>query len=122
MKKAFRFRVILDTQEDVVREIEISEEDSFENLHKALLESFGFENTEMASFYMSNDDWEKVEEITLMDMGKPEGQEEVEDALPTPMMSNSFLYEYMNGPATKVIYVFDFLLMWCFYIELIEEF
>ena len=122
MKKAFRFRVILDTEEDVVRELEIFEEDSFESLHKILLASFGFSATEMASFYMSNNEWEKGEEITLMNIGSIDEMEEEAGILSAPMMSNCYLYEYMNGPESKMIYVFDFLLMWCFYIELIEEF
>ncbi|NQY67548.1 MAG: hypothetical protein HRT72_07485 [Flavobacteriales bacterium] len=121
MKKAYRYQVILDTEKDVVRELEIYSEDTFENLHKALLESFNFQNTEMASFYMSSNDWDKGEEITLMSMASADGIDEQAGIIPAPMMADTSLSLYMEGTGTKMIYVFDFLLMWCFYIELIEE-
>lgn len=53
----FKFRVIINTEEDVFRDIEIATDDSFESLHKAILSAFNFEEGEMASFYMSDDTW-----------------------------------------------------------------
>lgn len=52
----YRFRVILDndTDEDVFRDLEIRETDTLEDLHNVITQSFGFDGTEMASFYISN--------------------------------------------------------------------
>jgi hypothetical protein len=65
----FKFRVIVDTEKDVFRDIEIETDATFEAFHKAVLDAFDFEEGEMASFYMSNESWEKGLEIALMDVG-----------------------------------------------------
>lgn len=104
----FKFRVIIDTENDVFRDIEIETDATFEELHRAILDGFDFEEGEMASFYMSNESWEKGLEIPLMDMG---------DAM---SMSNTKLSDMLSKPSEKVLYVYDFLRMWIFYVELVE--
>ena len=52
----YRFRVVLDTVEDVFRDIEILKTNSLEDLHNVITQSFGFDGTEMASFYVSDDE------------------------------------------------------------------
>ncbi|NJW55911.1 plasmid pRiA4b ORF-3 family protein, partial [Salinimicrobium oceani] len=51
----YRFRIILDAEEDVFRDIEIMADNTLEDLHNTILQSFGFDGTEMASFYISDD-------------------------------------------------------------------
>jgi hypothetical protein len=104
----FKFRVIVDTENDVFRDIEIETDATFEELHRAILDGFDFEEGEMASFYMSNESWEKGLEIPLMDMG---------DAM---SMLNTKLSDMLSKPSEKVLYVYDFLRMWIFYVELVE--
>lgn len=105
----YKFRVIIDAEEDVFRDIEISTDDHFFSLHKAILDAFDFEDGEMASFYLSDDNWEKGLEISLMDMGS--------DNL---SMTGSILSDFVDKPSDKLLYVYDFLRMWCFYVELVE--
>ena len=69
----YKFRVIVDTEEDVFRDIEIDTSSTFEQLHQSILQAFDFPEGEMASFYMSNDTWDKGTEISLMDMGEMGG-------------------------------------------------
>jgi len=66
----YRFRVILDndTEEDIFRDFEIRESDTLEDLHNVITQCFGFDGTEMASFYLSDDEWNQGEEISLFDM------------------------------------------------------
>jgi hypothetical protein len=104
----FKFRVIVDTENDVFRDIEIETDATFEELHRAILDGFDFEEGEMASFYMSNESWEKGLEIPLMDMGE------------AMSMSNTKLSDMLSKPSEKVLYVYDFLRMWIFYVELVE--
>jgi hypothetical protein len=104
----FKFRVIVDTENDVFRDIEIETDATFEELHRSILDGFDFEEGEMASFYMSNESWEKGLEIPLMDMG---------DAM---SMLNTKLSDMLSKPSEKVLYVYDFLRMWIFYVELVE--
>ena len=69
----YRIRVILDVKEDVLRDIEIDETATLEDLHHAVTQSFGFLGNEMASFYSTNDDWEQGDEMPLesMDTSQP---------------------------------------------------
>jgi Plasmid pRiA4b ORF-3-like protein len=106
----FKFRVIVDTEADVFRDIEIETDATFEDFHRSILDSFDFEEGEMASFYMSNETWEKGLEIPLMDMES--------DARLS--MKSTKLSDMVNKPSDKVLYIYDFMRMWIFYVELIE--
>ncbi|MCF6295547.1 MAG: plasmid pRiA4b ORF-3 family protein [Flavobacteriaceae bacterium] len=110
----YRFRIILDndTEDDVFRDLEIRETDNLEDLHNIITQSFGFDGTEMASFYRSDDEWNQGEEISLFDMS--EGINSVS------LMSETILEDVINEANTKLIYVYDFLNMWTFYVELAE--
>jgi hypothetical protein len=106
----FKFRVIVDTEADVFRDIEIETDATFEELHRSILDAFDFEEGEMASFYMSNESWEKGLEIPLMEMGS--------DARLS--MKSTKLSDMLSKPSDKVLYVYDFMRMWIFYVELME--
>lgn len=106
----YKFRVIIDTEQDVFRDIEIETTATFEKLHVAILDAFDFESGEMASFYMSNESWEKGLEIPLMDMAG--------DAALS--MKSTTLSEMISKPSDKVLYIYDFMRMWIFYVELME--
>lgn len=108
----FKFRVIMDTEQDVFRDIEIETGSNFDELHRAVLDAFDFEQGEMASFYLSDDEWSKGLEISLMDMGGVD-----EDSL---SMSTTVLSDMVMKPGDKILYVYDFMRMWIFYIELME--
>lgn len=108
----YRFRVILDANEDVFRDIEIEADATFEDFHNAITQSFGFGGQEMASFYLSDDKWEEGEEIALFDMGDKPGD--------VMVMGETSLESLVSEDNTKLIYVYDFLNMWTFLVELAE--
>lgn len=110
----YRFRVILDndTEDDIFRDLEIRETDTLEDLHNAITQSFGFDGLEMASFYVSNDAWEQGEEISMFDMS--EGGNEVR------LMNETIINDVVHEAQTKLIYIYDFLNMWTFLVELAE--
>jgi len=112
--KTFVFRIVVDTEEDIFRDIELREDQNFEDLHDALIHAFGFEGDQMASFYMSNENWEKGEEISLMDVGLFEGEQS------SPSMKGTLISHKISEKNQKVLYVYDFLKMWIFYIEVIH--
>ena len=66
----YRFRIILDAQEDIFRDLEIEASASLEDFHYAIAQAFGFGGNEMASFYTTHDNWEQGEELPLLDMGE----------------------------------------------------
>lgn len=114
---AYKFRVLLDSEKDeeIFRDIIVSRTDNFESLYRAILDAFNFKNEEMASFYMSNEDWDKGHEITLMDMSFGE------DTNDTAIMSATTIEKEILEKDQKIILVHDFLKMWIFLIELQEE-
>lgn len=107
----YKLRFILDTKEDVIREIAINEGDSLEDLHNAIVNAFGFDGTEMASFYMTDDNWNEGAEIPLFDMS------ENGDAV---TMQHFVISDVIDKEKTKLIYVYDFFSMWSFFIELAD--
>lgn len=112
--KILKFRVILDAEEDIFRDIDIQNDCSFINLHECIQQSFGFSGQEMASFYRSDEFWEKGEELPLMNMGG------IEAGAPELSMKELVLKDHIKNVHERFLYVYDFLRMWCFYVELIE--
>jgi hypothetical protein len=111
----YNFRITLDYEKDVIREIEVRSDQSFFEFHKMIIEAFEFNGDQMCSFFMSNKDWDKGEEIMLFDMG-------FEDNTNTPrVMENTQLTEMIAKRDEKILYVYDFLRMWVFLIELTDE-
>jgi len=108
----YRFRVILDTKEDVFRDIELLEESTLEDFHNTIVNAFGFDGSEMASFYVSDEDWNQGEEILQYDLS--EGEESVR------LMNETTLDSIVSKSQTKLIYVYDFFNLWTFLIELAE--
>ena len=108
---AYKFRVILDVEEDVFRDIVVSESINLEELHFTIAKSFGFKGLEMASFYRTDNAWEQGEEIPLFDMS--------EDGS-APSMQNCLMSEIFKLKGDKLIYVYDFMAMWTFFVELSE--
>ncbi|MBJ7879356.1 IS1096 element passenger TnpR family protein [Gelidibacter salicanalis] len=110
----YRFRIILDndTDDDVFRDIEIRETDTLEDLHNSITQAFGFDGIEMASFYVSDDDWNQGEEISMFDTS--EGYDEIR------LMADTTINAVVDEMQTKLIYVYDFFSMWTFLVELAE--
>lgn len=106
----YKFRVILDAEDDVFRDIAILEDDTLEDLHNAIVNAFGFDGSEIASFYTCDEQWNQEDEISLFDTGDVLGEQKI--------MNDYQLSEILNGNNTKIIYVYDFLNMWTFFVEL----
>jgi hypothetical protein len=111
----YKFRAILDAEEDVFRDIAIRDEDTLEDLHNALVNAFGFDGLEVASFYTCDDQWNQEEEIPMFDTGDVPGEQKI--------MSDYALEQLLSEDQTKIIYVYDFINMWTFLVELaaVEE-
>lgn len=111
----YKFRVILDAEEDIFRDIAIMEGDTLEDLHNAIVNAFGFDGMEIASFYTSDDEWSQGDEIPLFDTGDVPGE--------LRTMADYPLNDILDRDNNKIIYVYDFLNMWTFFVELaaIEE-
>jgi len=111
--KVLKFRVLLDNIKGVFRDIEIPENFNLAQLHETIVDSLDFSGLEMASFFISDEDWEKGEEISLMDMSEP-GQDSVR------LMSDTPITEVIKEAGGRLLYVYDFLNMWICYVELVD--
>ena len=107
----YKIRVILDTKEDVIRTILVDDSINLESLHYSIAKTFDFEGQEMASFYRTDDEWNQGEEIPLFNMA--EAGEEIS-------MQNCILKDTLPEENNKLIYVYDFLKMWTFYVDVVE--
>ena len=107
----YKIRVILDTKEDILRTILVEDSINLERLHFIIAEAFGFEGQEIASFYKADDEWNQGEEIPLFNM---------EETTTSIAMQNCLLTETLPLENDKLIYVYDFLNMWTFYVDVVE--
>ncbi|SNR38601.1 IS1096 element passenger TnpR family protein [Lutibacter flavus] len=108
---AYKIRVILDVDQDVFRDIIVNETINLEELHFTIAKSFGFKGQEMASFYLSDHNWEQGEEIPLFDMS------EDENSFSMATCTTSMVLKKVGD---KLIYVYDFFSMWTFFVELTD--
>ena len=105
----YRIRVVLDFKEDVIRDLEIDQNANFEDLHFAILEYFGLDSMELASFFISDENWKQGEEIFLQSYD--ENQKLMKDTI----------LKSMSIKAKRYLYVYDYLKLWTFFIEIVEE-
>jgi hypothetical protein len=112
-----KFRVLLDSDknEEVFRDILISDASNFESFYHAIMKSFDFKGDQMASFYVSNEDWDKGHEISLLDMSYDD------DSIDSPatVMKDAVIKDFLEEPDQRFILVYDFMKMWIFLVELI---
>lgn len=113
-----KFRILLDSIDntEIFRDILISDQLNFEQFYIAILDAFGLSNDQLASFFVSDKDWEKGEEISLLDMSF----ENYDDGEPPMEMNKFLLKEKLFSPKQRFILIHDFLSMWIFLIELHE--
>ena len=63
--RVIRFEIQVDELDNVIREIELKPSHTFRNLSEAILSAFGINASRGASFFTSNNKWQKLNEITL---------------------------------------------------------
>ena len=109
----FRFLILSDEVEDFRREIQIDGDASFLDLHHAIVKAVNFKEGEMSSFFICNDDWEKEQEITLVEMDTSSEEDSY-------TMEGSTLSDFLEDEKQKLMYVFDYLTERAFFMELRE--
>jgi hypothetical protein len=75
----YKFRVILDAEEDIFRDIAILADDTLEDLHNAIFNSFGFDGMEVASFYTCDDEPGIKKMKFAFDTGDVLGEQKISD-------------------------------------------
>lgn len=77
-----------------------SSDATFFDLHSAILESVGYPDDQMTSFFMCNDRWEKEQEVTLVEMGQSFEYDNI-------TMAETHLDDLLTEPKQRLIYIFD---------------
>lgn len=108
----YKIRAILNTEEDIIRDIAILKSKSLEDLHNAICNAFGFTGHEMAAFYSVDEDWNQGEEFPLFDMSDGSDSK--------TQMQEIIIGDILGNKGSKLLYIYDFLTMWSFFIELVE--
>ena len=117
----YRFRVFLEDDEDVYRDIDIKASQSFEDLHLVIQDAFKFDKKHAASFFVSDDYWRKGQEITLRKEDLPLDEEEVRLGVdPKKLMKEARIAHFIEQPHQRFIYVFDVEAQWTFGIEMLK--
>lgn len=109
----FRFLLLSDEVEDFKREIQIDADDTFLNLHNAIIKSTDYKDGEMSSFFICDDNWEKDKEITLVEMDTNSDEDSY-------IMETTILSDILEEEHQKLMYVFDYMTERAFFMELRE--
>lgn len=108
-----KFRIYLEEDESIYRDIVIKHNQTFYNLHECILKSFEFDNKHSATFFRSNDHWEQGREISL------EVYQKSYKAAPF-LMKDTLISSEIRDTNQKFVYLYDFAKNWTFLVELIN--
>ncbi|MBR1838075.1 MAG: hypothetical protein IJ786_00780 [Bacteroidaceae bacterium] len=96
-----KIKMVSDEVDGFLREFEIDSEATFLDLCKVILESCGYPDDQMTSFYLCNDEWERGEQITREDMGTTTADTDLF------VMGDTRLSEFLEDKGQKLEFVFD---------------
>jgi len=108
-----KFRVYWEEDDSVYRDVVARHTQSFAELHSVILKSFEFDSKHSATFYRSNDNWDRGREISL------EKYSDHAYRVDPLLMAETALGSEIKDPNQKFIYVYDFNKLWTFRTELI---
>ena len=107
-----KFRIYFEEDDSIYRDVAIKHTQTFLQLHQVILKAYEFDNKHQATFYRSNDNWQRGREISLAQYDKPY-------KVAPLLMENTAIGTEIKDPNQKFIYVYDFVKNWSFLVELI---
>ena len=108
-----KFRIYLEEDDSVYRDIVIRHTQNFQFLHYAILKAFEFDSKHKATFFRSNDNWLKGREISFEQYDKPYIVEPL-------IMQEIIIGSEIRDTNQKFVYEYDFEKHWVFLVELIN--
>lgn len=108
-----RFRIYFEEDESVYRDIAIKHLQSFYDLHNAIIKAYEFDGKHEATFYRSNDSWQKGREISLKVYDK-------KYQVPPLLMDETVIGTEIKNTNQKFTYTYDFTKRFDFWVELIN--
>jgi pRiA4b ORF-3-like protein len=108
-----KFRIYYEDDDAVYRDVVIKHNQTFLDLHNAILKGYDFDNKHAATFYRSNDYWQRGREISFEKYDREYKAEPL-------IMANTTIGSEIRDTNQKFIYVYDFVKNWTFLVELIN--
>ena len=109
-----KFRVYLEEDDTVYRDIALKHTQTFYELHQSILKAYEFDSIHEAIFFRSNDLWQRGRAISL------EKYEAVEYKVDPLDMIETIIGSEIKDTEQKFIYVYDLKKNWTFHIQLIN--
>jgi hypothetical protein len=108
-----KFRIYFEDDDSIYRDVAIRHTQTFFELHEAILRAYEFDNKHKATFFRSNDHWQRGREISL-------DVYERDYKAPPLLMKDTAVGSEIKNPGQKFIYNYDFNKNWSFLVELIN--
>ena len=108
-----KFRIYFEEDDSIYRDVAIRHTQSFTDLHHAILKAYEFDSKHQATFYRSNDAWQRGREITFEKYDR-------NYKVPPLLMKDTTIGSEIRDPNQKFIYQYDFAKNWSFLVELIN--
>jgi len=108
-----KFRVYFEEDDAVYRDVAIKHTQNFKDLHFAILKAWEFDNKHQATFFRSNDNWQRGREISF------DKYDKAYKATPL-LMADTTIGSEIFDTNQKFIYTYDFAKNWVFLVELIN--
>lgn len=109
-----RFRIYWEEDDSIYRDVAIRHSQTFSDFHGAILKAYEFDSKHKATFYRSNDNWQRGREISL------EKYDDKQYKVDPLLMAETILGTEVKVPNQRFIYVYDFNKLWTFLVELIN--
>ena len=107
----YNFRLVSDEVENFKREIQIDADATFLDLRNAICDCTGYDKSQMSSFFLCDEGWERDKEITLEDMGSDSSED-------VYLMEDTPLSDLIEDEGQRLVWVFDYLTDRSFFIEM----
>ncbi len=111
----YKFKISFEDQTDFLREIALRADQTFEDFHQALLGNLGLDPGMLASFYLCDHSFRKLREIRLAETNSVSGESNA-----PPLMQDAVLKDFIDDPHQRLLFVYDSLNQWTFYIEMVK--
>lgn len=108
-----KFRVYWEEEDAIYRDVLVKHTQLFSDFHQIILKAFEFDQKHEATFFRSNDKWQRGREIS-----KEVYQKEYQ--VPPLLMDETTIASEIMDTNQHFIYLYDFNKSWTFLVELIQ--
>lgn len=108
-----KFRVYWEEDDAIYRDVLVKHTQNFQDLHFIILKAFEFDQKHDATFYRSNDTWQRGREISKEVYDRPY-------KVPPLLMAETAISTEIIDTNQHFIYEYDFVKSWSFLIQLIQ--